>query len=124
MKRLIAFILAGGLLVSMVGASSAHAITVFGECEGANADAAVCKASGEEGEQNAASIVRVVIDTLLLLLGVVAVIMIIWGGVKYVTSRGDAANVKSAKDTVTYAVIGLIVALFAYAIVNFIIDRF
>ena len=48
-------------------------------------------------------------------------IAIIIGGVKYMTSQGDAAKIKSAKDTILYAVIGLIVALLAFAITNFIL---
>jgi hypothetical protein len=50
--------------------------------------------------------------------------MIIFGGIRYVTSTGDASRVKSAKDTVMYSVVGLIVAMLAYTIVNFVITRF
>jgi hypothetical protein len=49
--------------------------------------------------------------------------VIIFGGIRYVTSTGDSSRVKAAKDTVTYAVIGLIVALLAYAIVNFVLTN-
>ena len=47
--------------------------------------------------------------------------MIIWGGIKYVTSGGDSAGVTSAKNTILYAVIGLVVALLAYTLVNFVL---
>jgi hypothetical protein len=123
MKKWKAFVLAAGLFVGMVTPVPAQAITVFGQCT-ANPDSKVCKASGDANEQNATTIVKRIIDLLLFALGITAVFMIIWSGVKYVTSRGDAANVKSAKDTLTYAVVGLIVALLAYAIVNFIINSF
>lgn len=61
-----------------------------------------------------------VTDMLLLLAGALAVIVIIIGGLRYITSTGDAARVKQAKDTIFYGVIGLVVAILAYAIVKFI----
>jgi multisubunit Na+/H+ antiporter MnhB subunit len=54
----------------------------------------------------------------------IAVIMIVIGGIRYTTSNGDSSQVKSAKDTIMYAVIGLVVAILAYAIVNFILSAF
>lgn len=54
-------------------------------------------------------------------LGIVAVIVIIIGGVQYMTSTGDAGKVKKAKDTILYGVIGLVVVILAFAIVNFVI---
>jgi hypothetical protein len=68
--------------------------------------------------------VKIVINVLLFLIGAVAVIMIILGGIRYVISNGDSSQVTSAKNTILYAVIGLIVALLAYAIVNFVIKQF
>ncbi len=53
------------------------------------------------------------------ILGVIAVIVIIYGGVQYIISAGDVGKVKKAKDTILYAVIGLIVCALAFAIVNF-----
>lgn len=68
--------------------------------------------------------VRSIINVLMMLLGAIAVIVIIYGGFLYVTSRGDAGKVTAAKNTILYAVIGIIVALLAYAIVRFVVDRF
>ena len=48
--------------------------------------------------------------------------MLIWGGIRYTTSGGNANSVTAAKNTILYAVIGLIVAILAYAIVNWVID--
>ena len=62
-----------------------------------------------------------IINIILFILGAVAVIMIIIGGFRYVTSGGDSGAVSSAKNTILYAVIGLVVAILAYAIVNFVI---
>jgi hypothetical protein len=50
--------------------------------------------------------------------------MIIVGGLRYVLSAGDPKNTQAAKDTILYAVIGVVVALLAYAIVNFVLAQF
>jgi hypothetical protein len=52
--------------------------------------------------------------------GILAVVFIIIGGFKYTISGGDASGIKSAKETITYAIIGLIVTLLAFGIVNYI----
>lgn len=68
--------------------------------------------------------IQTVINVILFFLGAAAVIMIVIGGIRYVLSGGDSGSVKSAKDTILYAVIGLVVAILAYAIVNFVIKSF
>jgi len=60
-------------------------------------------------------------NVVLYIVGVIAVIMLIIGGIKYVISGGDAKKVTDAKNTVLYAIIGLIIAFLAFAIVNFVI---
>lgn len=65
-----------------------------------------------------------IINTMLYIVGIGAVIMIIYGGIIYVISAGDSGRVSKAKNTIMYAIVGLIVALLAYAIVNFVITRF
>ena len=68
--------------------------------------------------------VKTVTNVLLFIIGAVAVIMIILGGIRYVTSNGESAQITAAKNTILYSVIGLVVALLAYAIVNFVIGQF
>lgn len=62
-----------------------------------------------------------IVNILLFVIGTISVIMIIVGGLRYVLSGGDAGSIKAGKDTVLYAIIGLVVAIMAYAITNFII---
>ena len=71
--------------------------------------------------KNLNGVIKTVVNVMLFLLGSLAVIMIIVGGIRYTTSAGNAAQIKAAKDTLMYSIIGLIVALLAYAIVNFVI---
>ena len=68
--------------------------------------------------------IKTVVNVLLFIIGTLSVIMIIIGGIRYTASNGDSSLITSAKNTILYAVIGLIVALLAYAIVNFIVDQF
>lgn len=76
---------------------------------------------GAEGKFNDAVIN--IINAIIGVLGVIAVLVIILGGVQYMTSAGDAGKVKKAKDTILYGVIGLVICIFAAAIVNFIIAK-
>ena len=85
-----------------------------------NSDSTLCK----DQKTDIGDVVKTIVNTLLYILGSVCVIVIILGGVFYVTSMGNAASVEKAKNTILYAVIGLVVALLAYAIVNFVIGKF
>lgn len=64
-----------------------------------------------------------IINAVIGVLGLIAVVIIIIGGVSYMTSSGDSAKVKKAKDTILYGVIGLIICVLAFAIVNFVISN-
>lgn len=80
------------------------------------------------GGSNTASVdiqgtVLAVVNWLLFAVGVIAVVMLIWGGIKYAASSGDSNKVTSAKNTIMYAIIGLAVAVLAFAIVNFVVNN-
>ena len=63
-------------------------------------------------------------NIMLFIIGVLSVIMLIIGGLRYVISGGNKDAVTSAKNTILYAIVGLIVALLAYAAINFVINVF
>ena len=69
------------------------------------------------------SIIKLVINIFSLLVGVVAVIMIMVGGLKYVTSGGDSGNVTGAKNTILYAIVGLVVVALAQIVVKFVLNK-
>ena len=69
------------------------------------------------------SLIATVINIFSVVVGVVAVIMIIIGGLKYITSSGDSNNVTSAKNTILYAIIGIVIAFLAFAAVRFVTDQ-
>lgn len=73
---------------------------------------------------NLPDLITKVVNTLLYIIGIAAVIMLIVGGMQYVMSQGNESSVKNAKNTILYAIIGVVVAVIAYAVVNFVIHRF
>lgn len=97
---------------------TAAPVNVFpgGACQGNNT---VC---GNKGSTNPLfDIIQNVINLLLYASGIIAVIMIIIGGINYVLSGGDQSKITTAKNTIFYAVIGLVVAALSFAIVNFVV---
>lgn len=94
---------------------------------GASAKSEINKGINSTGTQTGGkkldTTIKTIVNVMLFIIGALSVIMIIVGGIRYVTSTGDSSRVKAAKDTVMYAVVGLLVALFAYAIVNFVVDK-
>ena len=98
------------------------------EC-GANLQVVIPEGGCEVDETGATAAERIdeivtqVINILSLAVGVVAVVMIIVGGLRYITSGGDSGNVTGAKNTILYAVVGLIVVALAQVIVRFVVNR-
>lgn len=77
--------------------------------------------AGKETDVN--NIFKTIVNVLLFVVGIIAVIMIIISGIRYTASAGNANSVAGAKNTLLYSVIGLVVAIFAYAIINFIVFK-
>ncbi len=76
------------------------------------------------GEGGQGGIFRTITNVLLFLIGAISVIMLIIGGIRYVVSGGDSTAVQNAKNTILYAIVGVVVAILAYAVVNFVIGSF
>ncbi len=121
MKKFQGFIVAGVIALFGVAAFvpttpvSAGAIDAI--CNDTDVNSTVCNNS----TQSTGDIVGVVINTLLFIVGAVSVIMIIVGGIRYTISGGNTSSITAAKNTILYAVIGLVVAIIAFAIVNWVI---
>jgi hypothetical protein len=101
---------------------AAHAaVDVFQNC-GANGGTAVCKATGDKLFGPNSTWTKI-INTLIFVTGSISVLMIVIGGLRYAISGGDQGSINSAKNTILYAVVGLILSLMGYAIVNFVLSR-
>lgn len=112
------------LAVPMIGLVSvpAHADTAKEEaCKAINNGNKDCNEKKAEGQINRT--INNVVNLFSVVVGVVAVIMIIVGGFKYITSNGDSSQITSAKNTIIYAIIGLVVVAFAQIIVRFVLGR-
>ena len=75
------------------------------------------------GTQKIQDIVTTIVNIFSVIVGIVAVIMIIWGGFKYITSGGDSGNITGAKNTIIYAIIVLFIVALAQFIVQFVLNK-
>ncbi len=118
MKKILTFILPLLLIVfvAAVGFADVSALTLREGAEAARCDGCPANLFGDTG------VFKQVTNTILYIVGIIAVIMLIIGGIKYVVSGGDSKKVTDAKNTVLYAIIGLVIAFLAFAIVNFVIS--
>lgn len=91
-------------------------------CSGDISGSQVCKDRGSKLFGPGSAWTNIV-NTMIFVVGAAATIMIVVGGLRYTLSNGDQGSIKSAKDTILYAVIGVIIAVSAYAIVNFVLTR-
>ena len=78
-------------------------------------------AKPKKAESDITKLIKNAVNLLSWVIGIVSVLMIMFGGFKYVTSGGDSSGVASAKSTIIYAVIGLVVAVLAQILVRFVI---
>ena len=90
-------------------------------CKGVNVSSGSC--DGSEAGTKISDIVKVVINTLSVIVGIIAVIMIIVSGLKYINSGGEAAKINSAKESLIYAIVGIIVVSLAQFIARFVIAK-
>lgn len=124
LKRLVVVpVIALLLAVPAVGliTAPAHAATAKQEACKAINDGKGCDVDEAEGAIN--TTFRRVINLFSVVVGVVAVIMVITGGFKYVTSNGDSGQITSAKNTIIYAVVGLIIVAIAQILVRFVLAQ-
>jgi len=75
-----------------------------------------------QGRNTVQQTIRNIINIFSIIVGAVAVIMIIFGGFRYITSGGDSNNIGSAKNTILYAIVGLVIVAIAQAVVQFVLN--
>ncbi len=104
---------------------------LFGDVCRDNPDAAVCRdqqaGQGQTQQVNRLfgpfGVLTQAARLIVMVVGVVSVIIIIIGGLKYILANGDSAKITSARDTIIYALVGLVIALFAQGIISFVLTR-
>ena len=125
---LLSLLAATFLLMPTVPALAATASNIGGNlCNGADfnldPNATCTDPNGDQAQTSVNNIIKLVINIFSLLVGVVSVIMIIIGGLKYITSGGEGSNITGAKNTIMYAIIGLVVVALAQIIVKFVLAK-
>ncbi len=100
------------------------------DCPGSFNDKGQCISDGEivpdnrcGSEENLNGVISRIVNLLSVIVGIVAVVMIIIGGFKYITSGGDSGSITSAKHTIIYAIVGLIIVALAQVIVRFVLSK-
>ena len=79
--------------------------------------------AGTSTPTNANVVIKNVTNTMFFIIGAVSVIMLIYGGIRYTTSGGNANSVTAAKNTVIYSIVGLVIAILAFAVVQFVVNQ-
>ena len=125
MQRIITVMALMGLLVVPAFAIAlpspgAYAQTRSAVCDGIEATGGSCAADPAENSIN--DLIASIINIFSWIVGVVAVIFVIFGGFKYITSAGDSNKVSSAKSTIIYALVGLVIVALAQVIVVFVLN--
>ena len=111
-------------LAMVFAAVSPVSLPVYADSKAEVQNGANMANGGGGSNQNLPDIITTIINVMLFIAGALAVIMIIYGGIRYITAHGDEKQVKVAKDTIVYSVTGLIIAILAYALVTFIFNTF
>ncbi|MEI7683326.1 MAG: hypothetical protein WCJ24_03450 [Candidatus Saccharibacteria bacterium] len=92
-------------------------------CEGAGITAGGGNGCSTTGQIDISALLRTALTILSFIAGLAAVVMIIISGIKFITSQGDPANIASARNTILYAIVGLVVVAISQIIVRFVITK-
>ena len=127
MKIFTKILAAGILMIGLLGVfnpvvSAANGIDICSK-ENENDNSVYCQNKDSSGDQ-VGGIIKTIVEVLLMAVGAISIIMIVIGGILFALSSGDAQKAAKARSTILYAVVGLIVSVFASAIVNFVFDGF
>ena len=128
MKKVILSAIAA--VLTMVGLTSvaslapnayANVICPNGDTNAATLDDCYNNKEGVFESRDLMNVLTTIINVVVGVVGFIAVAMIVMGGISFATSQGDTAKVAKARNTILYGVVGLVVALLAFAIVNFVL---
>jgi len=124
-NAILAVLATATLALGMSGAVFADDLSISSGASAAKgSDQSSCLFASQTGCEGQTPIFQTITNVLLFIIGAVSVVMLIIGGIKYTVSQGDSAAVTSAKNTILYSIVGLVVAILAYAAVNFVIGNF
>ncbi len=122
---LLSILLTGMLFVAPLAIANAASVNIIpgNACQGEAASSSVCQANNTDPITGTGGLLFKVTNIIAWFGGIIAVIMIVYAGFVYVTSGGEQGKIKSAKDIILYAVIGLVIIVVARTIVVFVINK-
>ncbi len=133
-KKLISSALAVSLLLGVavaVPATASASPATFAQfsgakdaaCGGADLSGSSTGCGGTDSESTINKTIKTALNIISIVVGIMAVFMLIFGGMKFITSQGDSAGVASARNTIIYALVGLVVVLLSQFIVQFVLKK-
>ena len=120
-KNIICLVMAT-LAIAVTGLAATTMAPAYATTANEQAQNGVNSINPEGKSASLTDMIKIILTAVFTVIGMVAVVMIIIGGVNYATSQGDPAKATKAKNTIMYAVIGLVITLLAIAIVNFVLS--
>ena len=132
MQKLLSFIRTTVLSIGLLAGAIAVPIMTAQPVAAQANEQSICEGSGgtwsggkctSPDNRSVIGTIRQVVNILIFIVGAVSIIMVVVGGLRYVLSGGDQNSISSAKNTILYAIIGIVVAVAAYAIVNFVLQN-
>ena len=125
MKKIKIIVASLAIVLSIFGLNFTPAPTYAANsiCDQPNVSEEIKKANGCGGSSTTdlSGVIVGIVNGIVAILGIVAAIFVIVGGVNYMTSQGDAGKLQKAKNTILYSLIGLVIAALAFAIINFVV---
>ncbi|MCL2173853.1 hypothetical protein FWH58_00925 [Candidatus Saccharibacteria bacterium] len=125
-KKIATALLVVPVLMLTLGLGGMFGAPAFADCDEQTGLTGALQAECSKGEGQQTDlfgpngVITLIINIMLFIIGILCIIMIIFGGIRYTTSTGDKGRIDNAKNTIIYAVVGLIVAIVAYALVRWV----
>lgn len=122
----VALLVPASVPVLVAPAVSADTIT-NSVCQGVNnaangTNGTGCGTAGQNGNTDLHKVANKIVSIFSIIVGIVSVIMIIYAGFRYITSGGDSGKVGNAKNSLIYAIIGLVIVALAQVIVHYVLN--
>lgn len=117
-------LIALSVLLPVFGMASASAVTCPNDTVNAGKEVENLAFCNIKEDNSVMPTVTNIINVVIAVVGILAVMVMIYGGFQYMTSSGDGVKAKKARDTILYGVIGLVISILAYAIINFVLGIF
>jgi hypothetical protein len=123
LKLAIFMVIASALMLVAVP-SIAHASIKDDVCSGVGLSSGGTCDTAQADSKSVNEVVQIGLNLFSSIVGVIAIVMVIIGGVKYMTSQGETGKINEAKNSILYALIGLVIVALAQVIVRFVLTRF